>query len=41
MKKAFLSLTMGLILLSGIILIPTQPTPPTNMATLNDHGWGG
>ncbi|MFB0844094.1 MULTISPECIES: hypothetical protein [Paenibacillus] len=42
MKKVFLSLMMGLILLSGIIPTqPTQPEQPTNMAALDDHGWGG
>lgn len=42
MKKAFLSLMMGLILLSGIIPVqPIQPTQSTNMSALDDHGWGG
>ena len=42
MKKVFLSLMMGLILLSGIIPTqPAQPEQPTKMEALEDHGWGG
>ncbi|WP_302058419.1 hypothetical protein [Paenibacillus sp. MZ04-78.2] len=41
MKKAFLSLMMGLILLSGNIPAQiTQPTQSTHVSTLDDHGWG-
>ncbi|WP_281281550.1 hypothetical protein [Paenibacillus ehimensis] len=40
MKKAFLSLMMGLILLGGIIPVQ-QPTHPTNVTARDDHGWGG
>ncbi|WP_285854565.1 hypothetical protein [Paenibacillus elgii] len=40
MKNFLLSIMMGLILLSGIIEQPSQPTQPTNMSALEDHGWG-
>ncbi|MFB6364228.1 hypothetical protein ACFCP7_09210 [Paenibacillus elgii] len=41
MKKAFLSLMMGLILLSGFPVQQTQPTQPTPTIAKSDIGWGG
>lgn len=39
MKKALLSVVMGLILLSGII-VPQQPQEPS-IKLLDHNGWGG
>ncbi len=39
MKKIILSLMMGLILLSGII-VPPQPQEPS-VKMLDHNGWGG
>ncbi len=46
MKKVIFSLVMGLVLVSGINLVPQPPVTPQNppipqLSALDDHGVGG
>ncbi|WP_258959005.1 hypothetical protein [Paenibacillus tyrfis] len=43
MKKVIFSLVMGLVLLSGINLVPVTPQNPPipQLSALDDHGVGG
>ncbi|XOK62495.1 hypothetical protein ACJ7K1_04990 [Paenibacillus elgii] len=41
MKKAFLSLMMGLVLLSGFSIAPPQPQEQPPIKLLDHNGWGG